>query len=126
MVNRQFPKPAEWLELMHFKKPELDGKKRRLSAALTIEDLRTIAKRRTPKAAFDYKDGAADGELSLARARQAFQDIEFLNLRVRPARRSSRSAAAFSTSPRARSPRWTPAARSDRASPGPSIRSSPG
>ena len=29
--------------------------------ALTIEDLRRIAKRRTPKAAFDYTDGAADG-----------------------------------------------------------------
>jgi L-lactate dehydrogenase (cytochrome) len=77
MVSRQFPKPAELFELMWFKKPEFDAKKRRLSAALTIEDLRTIAKRRTPKAAFDYTEGAAEGELSLARARQAFQDIEF-------------------------------------------------
>ncbi len=77
MVTRQLPKPAELLELMSFKKPELDAKKRRLSAALTIEDLRAIAKRRTPKAAFDYTEGAAEGELSLARARQAFQDIEF-------------------------------------------------
>ncbi|QNE37344.1 alpha-hydroxy acid oxidase [Leifsonia shinshuensis] len=77
MVTRQLPKPAELFELLSFKKPELDAKKRRLSAALTIEDLRTIAKRRTPKAAFDYTEGAAEGELSLARARQAFQDIEF-------------------------------------------------
>ncbi|MEY9952874.1 alpha-hydroxy-acid oxidizing protein [Leifsonia sp. EB34] len=77
MVTRQLPKPAELLELMSFKKPEFDAKKRRLSAALTIEDLRAIAKRRTPKAAFDYTEGAAEGELSLARARQAFQDIEF-------------------------------------------------
>jgi L-lactate dehydrogenase (cytochrome) len=77
MVTRQFPKPAELFELMSFKKPEFDAKKRRLSAALTIEDLRAIAKRRTPKAAFDYTDGAAEGELSLDRARQAFQDIEF-------------------------------------------------
>src|SRR5699024_2317122 len=30
-----------------------------------------------PAAAFDYTDGAAEGELSLARARQAFKDIEF-------------------------------------------------
>jgi L-lactate dehydrogenase (cytochrome) len=77
MVNRQFPKPIELLELMQFKKPELDLKKRRLENALTIEDLQRIAKRRTPKAAFDYTEGAAEGELSLARARQAFQDIEF-------------------------------------------------
>ncbi|MFF2053332.1 alpha-hydroxy-acid oxidizing protein [Leifsonia sp. NPDC058194] len=77
MVTRQVPKPAELLDLMKFKKPELDGKKRRLQSALTIEDLQRIAKRRTPKAAFDYTEGAAEGELSLARARQAFQDIEF-------------------------------------------------
>lgn len=77
MVKRQLPNPAELLDLMKFKKPEFDGRKRRLDAALTIADLRTIAKRRTPKAAFDYTDGAAEGELSLSRARQAFEDIEF-------------------------------------------------
>ena len=67
MVTRQLPNPAEILDLMKFKKPELDGKKRRLDSALTIYDLRAIAKRRTPKAAFDYTDGAAEGELSAAR-----------------------------------------------------------
>ncbi|MBG6055233.1 L-lactate dehydrogenase (cytochrome) [Salinibacterium sp. CAN_S4] len=77
MVKRQFPNPVELAKLMKFKAPELDGKKRRLEGALTIYDLKAIAKRRTPKAAFDYTDGAAEGELSLARARQAFEDIEF-------------------------------------------------
>lgn len=77
MVQRQFPNPRELAELMRFKKPTFDAKRRRLDAALTIADLRTIAKRRTPKAPFDYTDGAAEGELSLARARQAFEDIEF-------------------------------------------------
>ncbi len=77
MVKRQFPNPVELAKLMRFKAPQLNGKKRRLDAALTIDDLRTIAKRRTPRAAFDYTDGAAEGELSLARARQAFEDVEF-------------------------------------------------
>ena len=77
MVKRQLPKPKELLELMQFKRPDLDARRRRLSAALTIEDLRIIAKRRTPKAAFDYTDGAAEGELSLLRARRAFRDVEF-------------------------------------------------
>jgi len=77
MVERQLPKPAEIFELMRFKKPELNGRRRRLEAALTIDDLRAIAKRRNPAAAFDYTDGAAEGEISLARARQAFEDIEF-------------------------------------------------
>ncbi|UOQ60483.1 alpha-hydroxy-acid oxidizing protein [Leucobacter rhizosphaerae] len=77
MVTRQFPNPAELLDLMQFKKPQFNGKKRRLDSALTIYDLRAIAKRRTPAAAFDYTDGSAEGELSLSRARQAFEDVEF-------------------------------------------------
>jgi L-lactate dehydrogenase (cytochrome) len=76
-LRRQAPKPSELLELVSFKKPDLNGRRRRLESALTIADLRTIAKRRTPRAAFDYTDGAADAEVSLARARQAFQDVEF-------------------------------------------------
>lgn len=77
MVKRQFPSPRDLMPLMQFKKPETNAKKRRLTSALTIEDLRLIAKRRTPTAAFDYTDGSAEAELSLQRARQAFQDIEF-------------------------------------------------
>ncbi len=77
MVERRIPKPHDLAPLMQFKKVELNGRRRRLAAALTIEDLRAIAKRRTPKAAFDYTEGAAEAEISLARARQAFQDIEF-------------------------------------------------
>lgn len=77
MVKRRFPRPKDLAPLMQFKKIELNGKKRRLASALTIDDLRVIAKRRTPQAPFDYTDGAAEEELTLARARQAFKDIEF-------------------------------------------------
>lgn len=76
-MQRQVPRLADLSELMSFKRPQLSGKERRLVAALTIHDLREIAKRRTPRAAFDYTDGAAEAELSLARARQAFEDVEF-------------------------------------------------
>ncbi len=85
MVTRQLPKLDEMLELMRFKRPDLNPRRRRLSAALTIADLRSIAQRRTPKAAFDYTDGAADDELSLNRARQAFRDVEFNPRILRPA-----------------------------------------
>lgn len=76
-MKRQLPKRHDLAPLLRFKKPELSAKARRLEKALTIEDLRRVAKRRTPKAAFDYTDGAADGEVSLARARQAFGDVQF-------------------------------------------------
>ena len=77
MAQRRMPRARELAPLMQLKKPELNARKRRLGSALTIEDLRTIARRRTPRAAFDYTDGAAEAEISLARARQAFQDVEF-------------------------------------------------
>jgi L-lactate dehydrogenase (cytochrome) len=71
------PKVRDLAPLIQFKRPQFDATKRRLGAAFSIEDLRRIAKRRTPKAAFDYTDGAAEDELSIERARQAFRDIEF-------------------------------------------------
>lgn len=85
MVKRQIPNPNEIFDLLHFKKPDLNAKRRRLQSAQTIWDLRTIARRRTPAAAFDYTDGAAEGEISLRRARQAFRDVEFHPDILRPA-----------------------------------------
>ena len=76
-MRRQFPRVRDLAPLIRFKKPILGATRRGLENALTIEDLRTIARRRTPKAAFDYTDGGAEAEISLARARQAFRDIEF-------------------------------------------------
>jgi L-lactate dehydrogenase (cytochrome) len=76
-MKRRFPNPRDLAPLMKFKQPQFNAKKRRLAAALTIYDLREIAKRRTPQAPFDYTDGAAEGEISLARARRAFEDIQF-------------------------------------------------
>ncbi|MGH3532899.1 MAG: alpha-hydroxy acid oxidase, partial [Mycobacterium sp.] len=76
-VKRRVPKVRDLAPLIRFRKPRLDHVRRRLDAALTIHDLRRIAMRRTPRAAFDYTDGAAEDEISLERARQAFRDIEF-------------------------------------------------
>jgi L-lactate dehydrogenase (cytochrome) len=76
-MKRRFPRPRDLAPLLKFKRPEYNARRRRLQRALTIQDLRTIAQRRTPKAAFDYTEGAAEAELSLARARQAFEDIQF-------------------------------------------------
>ncbi|WP_103380028.1 alpha-hydroxy acid oxidase [Pseudonocardia dioxanivorans] len=77
MVHRRMPKPSEILPLLRPAPIRWDATERRLARAANIADLREIARRRTPRAVFDYTDGAADGELSLRRARQAFSRVEF-------------------------------------------------
>jgi isopentenyl diphosphate isomerase/L-lactate dehydrogenase-like FMN-dependent dehydrogenase len=42
-----------------------------------IEDFRPIARRRVPKAVFDYLDGGAEGEVTLRENCRAFQDVTF-------------------------------------------------
>jgi L-lactate dehydrogenase (cytochrome) len=76
-IERRMPTYHDLAPLLRFKKPQISPRRRRLAGAASIHDLRRIAKRVTPKAAFDYTDGAAEGEISLDRARQAFSDVEF-------------------------------------------------
>jgi isopentenyl diphosphate isomerase/L-lactate dehydrogenase-like FMN-dependent dehydrogenase len=76
-IKRRIPNPKDLAQLMKFKAPTWNATERRLKEAHTLYDLRDIAKKRTPTAPFDYTDGSADQEISLARARQAFEDIEF-------------------------------------------------
>ncbi|WP_404320631.1 alpha-hydroxy-acid oxidizing protein [Arthrobacter luteolus] len=75
-LTRRIPRVQDLAPLMQFKKPQL-GAAARLQKANTIWDLRDLAKRRTPKAPFDYTDGAAEGEITLRRARAAFEDLQF-------------------------------------------------
>jgi L-lactate dehydrogenase (cytochrome) len=75
--ERQVPKWSELKPLLRPKRVDLNMTRRRLDGALTIADLRTVARRRTPRAVFDYTDGAAEQEISLRRARGLFQSLEF-------------------------------------------------
>ena len=76
--KRQFPNLRELSTLLKFELPTIHRRERRLQKALTIWDLRDIAKKRTPQGPFDYTDGAAETEVTLRRARQAFLDVEFV------------------------------------------------
>ena len=49
-----------------------------MAGAATIWDLRRIGRRRTPRAAFDYVDGAAEAEITLRRSREVYRRVEFL------------------------------------------------
>ena len=48
-----------------------------IAQVVNIEDLRRLAQRRLPKAVFDYLDGGAEGELTLAENCRAFRDVLF-------------------------------------------------
>ncbi|MFJ2316518.1 alpha-hydroxy-acid oxidizing protein [Glutamicibacter sp. NPDC087661] len=77
-LKRQLPDVAELVSLMKFKLPSTSPRAARLAGAADIWDLRKIAKRRTPAAAFDYVDGAAGREITATRARAVFDSVELL------------------------------------------------
>jgi isopentenyl diphosphate isomerase/L-lactate dehydrogenase-like FMN-dependent dehydrogenase len=47
------------------------------SKVVNIEDLRRVAQRRLPRAVFDYLDGGAEAELTLAENCRVFRDVTF-------------------------------------------------
>jgi L-lactate dehydrogenase (cytochrome) len=77
MTRRRLPDLATLREQLRPKPIEWHARKRRLDAVQTIGDLRDLARRLTPRAVFDYTDGAAEAEISLRRARQTFAGLTF-------------------------------------------------
>jgi L-lactate dehydrogenase (cytochrome) len=65
-------------KLVRLRTVPLDAKTRRLGACYDISDLRRVAKRRIPRPVFDYVDGAADEEISVAANVAAFRSWRFL------------------------------------------------
>ncbi len=63
--------------VVRFQPLELDPVTRRLRRAANVADLRRIAKRRLPHGVFDYIDGGAEDERSLAANTAAFAAITF-------------------------------------------------
>jgi L-lactate dehydrogenase (cytochrome) len=63
--------------VIRFKAVETDGVKRRLSRSASVADLRRIAKRRLPGGVFDYIDGAAEDERTLAANQAAYAATTF-------------------------------------------------
>src|ERR1700756_3114922 len=76
-TNRRVPRWSELRPLLNPRPPVVDPVERRLARAHAIADLREIARRCTPRAVFDYVDGAAEAEISLQRAREAYRHVVF-------------------------------------------------
>lgn len=62
--------------VLRFGPIETDPVARRLARAADVDDLRRIARRRLPRGVFDYIDGGAEDERTLARNSAAFADLE--------------------------------------------------
>ncbi|MDQ4008795.1 MAG: alpha-hydroxy-acid oxidizing protein [Actinomycetota bacterium] len=75
-TKRRFPRWSEVRPLLQME-PLGVGAAARVARAHDVGDLRRIARRRTPRAAFDYVDGGATDEVSMRRARAAFDRVEF-------------------------------------------------
>jgi L-lactate dehydrogenase (cytochrome) len=63
--------------VLRFEPIELDPVRRRLRRAASIADLRRIARRRLPRGVFDYIDGGAEDERTLAENTRAFSRVTF-------------------------------------------------
>jgi L-lactate dehydrogenase (cytochrome) len=74
---RQLPKWSELREVVQFRRPQRGRTARRLARALTVGDLRTAARRTTPRSVFDYVDGAAEEEITAARNVAAYRRVRF-------------------------------------------------
>lgn len=75
MTKRRAP---QWSELRRFVGPSLKrGTGDPLARVRTVADFQRLALRRTPRAVYDYVDGAAERELSMARSTEAFDRVVF-------------------------------------------------
>jgi L-lactate dehydrogenase (cytochrome) len=76
-TQRRLLRPSEVLPLIgkpDFQKTRIE---RRLERCASVADIREMARKKTPRAVFDYTDGAAMSESTLNRARDAFARVEF-------------------------------------------------
>ncbi len=77
MTARRRPRWSELQPLLRPRRVPLNPTERRLATVASIPDLRRLARRRAPRAVFDYTDGGAGEEISLRRSRQAYARVEF-------------------------------------------------
>ncbi len=75
-MQRRTPRWEEIKPLVKIRPPGF-GPEARLASAASIWDLRKIARRRTPRAPFDYADGGAEQEVALNKSREVYRRIEF-------------------------------------------------
>jgi len=73
---RQVPRWRDLEPFLRTRPLHRDPTLRRLARCLSVDDLERTARRRVPPAVWDYVYGGSDGELAMARNREAFDRVE--------------------------------------------------
>lgn len=76
-MKRQLPRWKNIKPLLGWGVPKTFFQDRKLNSVVNLAELRLLAKRRVPKAVFDYVDGGANDELAYARSQEIYSKIEF-------------------------------------------------
>lgn len=76
-TRRQLPRWSELRPLLSLRGPQTPLP-RHLRAAQTLDDVRLVARRAVPRPVFDFVDGGAEREITMARSRAAFDRLEFM------------------------------------------------
>lgn len=105
--RRSIPRVRDFLVLLRPQNPQVTDeyplsrsarlRTRPLRRCLTIADLRALAKRRVPRAVFNYVDGGSEDELTLRSNRTAFQSQRFLPRVLQQTHQASTTAEIFGT-----------------------------
>ncbi|MGA0079551.1 MAG: alpha-hydroxy acid oxidase [Candidatus Nanopelagicus sp.] len=76
-MKRQLPRWKNIKPLLGWGLPKSPFQDRKLNSVINLAELRLLAKRRVPKAVFDYVDGGANDELAYARSQEIYSRVEF-------------------------------------------------
>ena len=76
-MKRQLPRWKSIKPLLGWGLPKSPFQDRKLNSVVNLAELRSLAKRRVPKAVFDYVDGGANDELAYARSQEIYSRVEF-------------------------------------------------
>ncbi len=76
-MKRQFPRWKNIKPLLGWSLPRFPLEDRKLKRVVNLQEMRMLARKRVPKAVFDYVDGGANDEISYQRSEETFSKVQF-------------------------------------------------
>jgi len=76
-MKRQFPRWKNIKPLLGWSLPKFPLEDRKLKRVVNLQEMRLLARKRVPKAVFDYVDGGANDEISYQRSAETFSKVQF-------------------------------------------------